>query len=710
MLDTAGSLNKRKNTSKGIGLAITVGLGLLAVGGTVLAFAGGGGDSPSGSVADLIPTGPITDAERDACEQVLGLKPQPTTYADDQGRVWTPCVDWWLGKAIPNWPGGPWPGQVPFLHKPVDAAEWLGCIAGYLVYKGPLTQAITDPAIFKNEALTVEITKKLSARRDVLRAYMMQRLGELGRANAVTNCDPPPPNIDPVDPDPKPDPKPDPPPPPPPAGSLEFDLSTNWGGIPMALRKELARIELAAQLPGLARTGAVKAWQAYRALQPYVTTAEAAAIAAAHPELCRLCFNAGDAAASKKLLDLNINGPNHWPTPLDYKGWAAGSYGLFDILGATAVYAGIHTDSPAEKLPLMQMASAAEAMKRYDVQGFALSYIVRRILVSTKYKVLKPGANAPAATQDSYQTWGNIFSAYAGPDNYAKGNQASIDAKTRYLARAKEIGIDLAKVAYPWPPGAVYKAPTWTAGQVWARLQDYKDRDVVDTEGGGGEGGGQDPDPDPDEDTLTNLAGGLKARIVTVGANKNPPTLLVVLHGRDADETQLANALPAGIEARVAFVRAPIAGDDNTYRWYEALSSAPAQQLGDEIRESADQVATAIAELSLEFSPTKLYVLGYSQGASVAYDLAARGLVNGVVIVAGYYPPTLFPQGQSATMVWAVHGSADKNISPAKGQEAYTAMIGHAQPKGIKMVLNGTHALTTLKDGLQAAVKSLPVK
>jgi len=271
-----------------------------------------------------------------------------------------------------------------------------------------------------------------------------------------------------AEPEPEPDePEDDP-------SALKFDLETNWGGIPPALRVWLARFELAAQIPGLARFLGVKAWQAFRAMQPYVTTAQATAIAAANPELARNFFNAGDGLSAKKGIDQGID--QGWPVPVDRAGWSSGSFGLFDILGSSAVWAGVHTDAKSW-LPYVKVPSAKAAMRTYEVQGGAASYIVRRILFSDKYKVLDPGVQA--ANGNSLQTWGNIASAYAAPDAYASGTQSAVDRKTRFLARAVEIGIDLAAVAYPWPPGVTYKAPAWTFKQVYDRLASYAKRPVV---------------------------------------------------------------------------------------------------------------------------------------------------------------------------------------------------------------------------------------
>jgi hypothetical protein len=266
-------------------------------------------------------------------------------------------------------------------------------------------------------------------------------------------------------------------PPPPPQGELlEFDLTTNWGGLPLEVREPLARIELASGIPGIARALGVKAWQAWRAGQPLVTTAQAAALAAANPDLCRLCFNPDDGGPSGTLLKKNTDpkpGGNGWPKPVDYAGWAAGSYGLFDILGATAVHSGIHQGFT----PLVSAISAASIMRTWTAQGFAAAYYIWRLLYGD-LKVLDPGPNAPNG--DSFDTWANIFTAWATPEGFKNNTPGAQAARGRYLDRAAEIGIDLSDVAYPWPPGMSYAPAVWQAKVVWQKLQDYAGRPVVE--------------------------------------------------------------------------------------------------------------------------------------------------------------------------------------------------------------------------------------
>lgn len=498
---------------------------------------------------------------------------------------------------------------------------------------------------------------------------------------------PPPPKDEPPEPDP---PQPDPEPEPVDPNALEFDLEDNWGGTPMVLRIWFARFEIAARIPGLARFLAVKAWQAFRATKPYVSTTEAAKIAAASPQLGRLQGNPNDGVQSKKGIADGI--AQGWPVPVDRAGWEYGSRGLFDILGSSAVWAGVHTDL-ASWLPYVKVASAEAAMETYEVQGGAASYIVRRILLSPNYKVLDP---APLAEDgDSFQTWGNIASAYAGPEAYKNGTQAALDAKTRFLGRATEIGIDLAKVAYPWPPGVSYKAPGWTFKQVYTRIADAAKRQVVNI-------GGQGPSK------LMNLAQGLKGLVLTgnvPGGDEAP--LLVVLHGRDADEQQLRSTVdPIKVAARIVYLRGNKPGSPGM-RFFDAMLTDASPGLDAQINAATDAVEAAIAELTLTFPVTQVLVLGYSQGGAIAYNLAARGTVGAVLVVAGFLPVGLRPKDQTDTLVAVVHGDMDKAVSIARADASYESFIMKSPDVKFKKVAGGDHGLKSLRSTVQAFLAEL---
>lgn len=688
----SSTLQKSRKKSA-VGIAIGAAAIVALVAGIVLT-------SGSASAADklppdnsLIPTGPITQAEIDACELVLAMDPEPTSYKDDQGRVWTPCVEWWLGIDIPNWPSGMWPGQVPYLHKPADTAEWLGCIAGYLVYKGPLAAAASET--FTDEAATVDITKKLSARRTILRAYVSKRLAELGRQNLATKCQP---NIKPL-----PLPKPNPQLPPNP-DDLSFDLKGNWGGIPEDMRPWLAKLELASGIPGIARAAGVRWWESFRAGKPVVSTTEAKAIAAANPELARFVVNKNDGKDAKKAIDEDI-AKQGWPMPADYDGWIEGSFGLGDILGSTFVYSGIHTEGKKagpSGLPFVFVKSAKAAYESYEGQCAALAYIVYRVIYGD-LKVVFPAIQAPPETQDPKKTWISIFAAYAYPESYKAKTQLALTAAANYEKRAAEIGVNLEKVAFPWPPGMSYK--TWDFGDFWARLVLYSNRTVKHLPSV------YDEDVDEQQGFVVQtkaqkqfaLQGNVQASIASNIPDGASAPLVVFLHDRDADESQLAGLVLADqVNARLVYLRAPNKGDVG-YRWFNADLTNQEPNLANQLEAATNIVSTAGQQLVKLYPGTsQIYVVGFGQGAAIAYRLAARGEVAKVLSIAGMLPTSLRLADNATTKtgtVLGVHGQDDKIVSPADDAATIESFIFKSDAK-LNVVPGATHTLQSMHDAI----------
>lgn len=520
--------------------------------------------------------------------------------------------------------------------------------------------------------------------------------------------DPPGPNPPAPDPNP-PAPDPDPPAPDPnPPTVLRFDLVDNWGAVPDFLRPDFAKLELAARIPGIGRIAAIKAWQAFRANQPYLSMADAAALYAANPDLNREVIAEIDAQAAKDGLDNGI--AQGWPKPNDYDGYARGSFGFFDILGSNIAYAGVHTE-PLDKLPFVDLDSTL-AGANLQVQFDTFSYMIWRILQAPGYKVLVPGINAPPDTANSLQTWGNIMSAYANPTAYMQQTPSAIAAKQRFLERALELGIDLAKVKYPWPPGTSYSKATWKFRDVVARLDSYKDLEVQHEPSGFVQ---QPPQlGDQNADQLADLGGGIKARIVTNGVQTGAPApLMLVLHDRGANETQL-QALVAGAVngTRIAFLRAPIAGQGG-FRWFDATVQTPSPAIDLAVTGSASQVAGALDKLRQVFPATiDVAVVGFGQGGAVAYKLAADtakqpGLVNRVLAIGAWLPAALRPvDGDKITAaVYGIHGSADVVVPLAKDQETIQSFIFKAGTAELEVVAGGTHNLTTLAAAVTARLK-----
>lgn len=515
----------------------------------------------------------------------------------------------------------------------------------------------------------------------------------------------PPPPDPPVDPPPV-----DPPPVEPPEGEpLQFDLLNNWGGVPADMREVFAKLELAFGIPGIGRFGAVKAWQAFHANQPYIPQDQVAAIWAANPFLNKDAIAEIDADKAKELLDKNIAAG--WPTPKDYDGWRLGSFGFFDILGPNIVWAGIHVLDAAD-LPYLNM-NAVEAGANLQVQCGTLAYMVWRILNAPGYQVLKPGPNSAAG--DSLNTWGNTASAYASPSAYIAQSEYAKQAKAAFLERALELGIDLAKNAYPWPPGKKYGKADFKWGEYVKRLQDYANRPIVHN-GNPAFVPPQPPAPPapplknpPFVENLIDVGGGIKARLFD-GAppNENAP-LLVVLHGRNANENQLYELVTANLKkgARIAFLRGP-KGSGSSWRWFDLPLSAKSPALDNVVMAARDQVLAAIFKLANIYPATsEVAVLGYSQGGTLAYALAAgtqqkAKTVSRVIAVAGWLPPGLRPTGALPATVYGIHGKKDKNVPWQRAQATMASFAGKAPLAVLDLVEGGGHDLASLNKTIRA--------
>ena len=501
-------------------------------------------------------------------------------------------------------------------------------------------------------------------------------------------------------------PQPDPPSP----DNLTFDLEGNWGGIPKPMREWLAKAELASGIPGLARAAGARWWESFRAKKPLIATVEEATlIAATEPanapgELARYFVNEDDGPQAEKAI-LEDMAKQGWPKPKDIAGWSKGSFGLGDILGSTFVYTGIHTEGKkaGSGLPFVVAPSAKEVYQSYEGQIAALAYIVYRVLYREDIKVAVPKIQAPPATQNPKQTWINIFAAYAYPDSYKSKGQLAANAAANYEKRAAEIGIDLNKVAFPWPPGMTYK--TWDFGDFWARLQAYAPQKVTHL-----------PSVYQANAELPNqgfvlgpnklaLQGNVQASIASVIPDGVSAPLVIFLHDRDADESQLAGlVLPEQVNARLVYLRAPIKSNPG-YRWFDTGMQGSDAVLAQQLEAATDVVSLAGQQLAKLYPGTsQVYVVGLGQGGAIAYRLAARGEVARVLSIGGKLPPSLRLQDGQTTktgMVLGVHGENDQVVSAADDAATIESFIFKTDAR-LTVVPGATHALSSVEQAVGA--------
>lgn len=213
------------------------------------------------------------------------------------------------------------------------------------------------------------------------------------------------------------------------------------------------------------------------------------------------------------------------------------------------------------------------------------------------------------------------------------------------------------------------------------------------------------PDPFPPKTAAVILPGGLLARVLDGAGLAAGAPLVVVLHGENNNEAQLLSLREAELasDARLVFVRSA-RGDG---RW---APGADTEEFVAALQAAISLVAGGLADLRARFSPQRVVVVGYSEGAAVALGLAAQGLVDASLSIAGYLPPALAPVGQVPSWVYVLSGGQDKVITPAFAQQTAQLFQGKASQVTQQPIAAATHELGTLIAPTRTALDEILVE
>ena len=176
-------------------------------------------------------------------------------------------------------------------------------------------------------------------------------------------------------------------------------------------------------------------------------------------------------------------------------------------------------------------------------------------------------------------------------------------------------------------------------------------------------------------------------------ASESPP-LLLVLHGKGGDESTLFS-LPKTLDGRfgIRSLCAPHAIEGGGYRWYQRSDSEyghlyDLNEIAISLAALKQAVTDAIAETGA--NPQRVFVFGFSQGASMALHLArcANPALMGVVAIAARLLPEPMEWDElepadSQTKILLQHGLNDDTVGPSDQTEvtaAYATRISAANP------------------------------
>lgn len=156
--------------------------------------------------------------------------------------------------------------------------------------------------------------------------------------------------------------------------------------------------------------------------------------------------------------------------------------------------------------------------------------------------------------------------------------------------------------------------------------------------------------------------------------------LVIFLHGYGSNEQDLfgiKDELPA--HYNYLSVRAPIVMEEGSYQWFRKKGEGAYNGETEDLKASGqvllDFVAQAVKKYHTE--PSKVYLVGFSQGAIMTYEVGLRhpDAVGGIAALSGRILPVLkaelnHDKQRQPLAIFIGHGTADKRLPLVDGTEA----------------------------------------
>ena len=192
---------------------------------------------------------------------------------------------------------------------------------------------------------------------------------------------------------------------------------------------------------------------------------------------------------------------------------------------------------------------------------------------------------------------------------------------------------------------------------------------------------------------------------IPVSKSNNSKVAIIAIHGWKGNLSSMehvANALNIKY-ARWIFIQGPYIFGDNKYSWFEKN-----ERDGWKYQKSFDLVHETILDLNKDgFSKSKIFLLGFSQGACLAMEFIIRQefSIGGIIPIAGFigkkdkFKKNLV-NGSQDTPVLLIHGSKDEMVLPVESKIAFklfsdagfevqlqTPSVGHKIPLQTKGII-----------------------
>ncbi|WP_024694532.1 dienelactone hydrolase family protein [Pseudomonas syringae] len=184
-------------------------------------------------------------------------------------------------------------------------------------------------------------------------------------------------------------------------------------------------------------------------------------------------------------------------------------------------------------------------------------------------------------------------------------------------------------------------------------------------------------------------------------SSEKPNTPLVIfIHGygsNAADLLSLKDRLPSGYN--YLSVQAPVELQPDSYKWFTRKPGVTEYDgVTDELKSSTERLTAFIVQATDKYQtqPDKVFLVGFSQGAMMSYEVTLRqpALVGGIAALSGRLLPVVKSGLQSSDAlkhlnVFIGHGAEDRQVSYASGPDAETTL----KALGLKPEFHGYQGL-----------------
>ncbi|WP_426206551.1 alpha/beta hydrolase [Pseudomonas sp. TWP3-1] len=179
----------------------------------------------------------------------------------------------------------------------------------------------------------------------------------------------------------------------------------------------------------------------------------------------------------------------------------------------------------------------------------------------------------------------------------------------------------------------------------------------------------------------TTLQGDLPLKYLEqVHPDAEPRPLVVFLHGYGSNEADLIGMkfqLPK--QYNYLSVQAPMALGEGRFQWFRKKGEGAYNGETDDLKVSAQKLRDFIAAAAQKYhaQPDKVYLIGFSQGAMMSYEVGLRqpAVVGGIAALSGRLLPVLkaeleADQQRPPLSIFIGHGTADDRVPYSAGTEA----------------------------------------